>query len=59
MATKQIVLAEIGNVVVQAAKVVKKPGTSTPERTRWMKVLVESSKAYADVLDAGPAPRKK
>jgi len=59
MASKTIVLAELGNVVVQAAKVVKKPGTPTPERTRWMKVLVESSKAYASIDDAGPVPGKK
>ena len=59
MASKTIVLAELGNVVVQAAKVVKKPGTPTPERARWMKVLVESSKAYADIHDAGSAPKKK
>jgi hypothetical protein len=53
MATKTIVLEELGNVVVQAAKVVKKPGTPTQERTRWMKVLVEASQAYAAVAKAG------
>lgn len=53
MATKTMVLAELGNVVVQAAKVVKKPGTPTQERTRWMKVLVEASQAYAAVAKAG------
>ena len=59
MASKTMVLAELGNVVVQAAKVVKKPGTPTQERQRWMKVLVESSNAYAAINDAGPAPKKK
>ncbi len=55
MASKTMVLAELGNVVVQAAQVVKKPGTPTQERGRWMKVLVESSKAYASISDAGPS----
>ena len=49
MASKTIVLAELGNVVVHAAKIVKKTGTPTQERARWMKILVESSAAYAAV----------
>ncbi len=59
MASKTIVLAELGNVVVQAAKVVKKPGTPTAERQRWLKVLTEASEAYASISDAGPAQRKR
>ncbi len=59
MASKTIVLAELGNVVVAAAKVVKNKNTRTPLRKEWMKVLVESSKAYADILDAGPSTKKR
>lgn len=59
MASKTVVLAELGNVVVDAAKIVKNKNTRTPLRNEWMKILVESSKAYADIHDAGPTPKKK
>jgi len=59
MASKTIVLAELGNVVVEATKIVKNKNTRTPLREQWMKVLVNSSKAYASISDAGPAPKKK
>ena len=59
MAAKREVLAELGNVIVQAAKVVKERNTRTQLRAQWMKVLVDSSKAYAAIEDAGPAPKKK
>lgn len=59
MASKTIVLAELGNVVVEAAKVVKNKNTRTPLRKEWMQVLVDASKAYADIHDAGPSAKKK
>lgn len=59
MASKTIVLAELGNVVVQAAKVVKEKNTPTQKRQQWLKVLTEASEAYAAISDAGPAPRKR
>ena len=59
MASKTIVLAELGNVVIEAAKVVKNKNTRTPLRKEWRQVLIEASKAYADIHDAGPSPKKK
>ena len=59
MAAKKEVLAELGNVIVQAAKIVRERNTRTQLRQQWMRVLVESSKAYADISDAGPPAGKK
>lgn len=59
MASKTIVLAELGNVVIEAAKIVKNKNTRTPLRKEWMKVLVESAKAYADINDSSPPLKKK
>lgn len=54
-----MVLAELGNVVVQAAKIIKEKNTPTQKRAQWLKVLVEASEAYADINDSGPPPRKR
>ncbi|MCF6311859.1 MAG: hypothetical protein L3J39_05350 [Verrucomicrobiales bacterium] len=59
MASKTMVLAELGNVVVQAAKIVKEKNTPTQKRTQWLKVLIEASEAYADINDSGPPPKKR
>jgi len=49
MASRKIVLAELGNVVVEASKKCKDAMTLKQARKEWLEVLEKSSKAYAVV----------
>jgi hypothetical protein len=56
MASKKLVLAELGNVVMEASKKCKDPMTPKIARKEWLIVLEKSAKAYADISSI-PAPK--
>jgi len=59
MASKKLVLAELGNVVLEASKKCKDSHTPKLARKEWLEVLEKSSKAYADISNSGSSQKPK